>query len=55
MLHTTFALYAAWRKRTTDAIPAPEKGRFVSASPQVAPTGRLGALEAKPDETVLKY
>ncbi|HET7925580.1 MAG TPA: MFS transporter [Rhodanobacteraceae bacterium] len=50
-LHTTFALYAAWRKHTTDAVPRPEKARFVSASPQVAPTGRLAAPEAKPGET----
>ena len=51
VLHTTFALYAAWRKHTTDAVPRPEKARFVSASPQVAPTGRLAAPEAKPGET----
>lgn len=51
VLHTTFALYAAWRKHTTDAVPRPEKARFVSASPQVAPTGRLAAPEAKPRET----
>jgi MFS family permease len=50
VLHSTFALYAAWRKRTTDAIPSPEKVRFVSAPPQVAPTGRLAAPEAKPTE-----
>jgi MFS family permease len=50
VLHSTFALYAAWRKRTTDAIPSPEKVRFVSAPPQVAPTGRLAAPEAKPAE-----
>jgi MFS family permease len=49
VLHTTFALYAAWRKRTTDSIPAPEKARFVTAPPQVAPTGRLAAPEAKPE------
>jgi MFS family permease len=48
VLHSTFALYAAWRKRKTDAVPAPDKARFVSAPPQVAPTGRLGAPEAKP-------
>jgi len=51
VLHTTFALYAAWRKHTTDAVPRPEKARFVSATPQVAPTGRLAAPEAKPGET----
>jgi MFS family permease len=51
VLHTSFALYAAWRKHTTDAVPRPEKARFVSASPQVAPTGRLAAPEAKPGET----
>jgi MFS family permease len=49
VLHSTFALYAAWRKRKTDAVPSPEKARFVSAPPQVAPTGRLAAPEAKPD------
>ena len=51
VLHTSFALYAAWRKHTTDAVPRPEKTRFVNASPQVAPTGRLAAPEAKPGET----
>ena len=49
-LHTSFALYAAWRKHATDAVPRLEKARFVSASPQVAPTGRLAAPEAKSDE-----
>ena len=48
VLHATFALYAAWRKRKTDSVPSPEKTRFVSAPPQVAPTGRLTAPEAKP-------
>jgi MFS family permease len=52
VLHTAFALYAVWRKHRTDAIPAPEKARFVSATPQAAPTGRLGAPEAKPEEPV---
>jgi len=51
VLHATFALYAAWRKHTTDAVPRLEKARFVSATPQVAPTGRLAAPEAKPGET----
>jgi len=50
VLHTAFALYAAWRKRKTDSVPAPDKARFVSASPQAAPTGRLAAPEAKPEE-----
>jgi MFS family permease len=49
VLHATFASYAAWRKRRTDAIPSLDKGRFVNAPPQVAPTGRLGAPEAKPE------
>jgi MFS family permease len=49
VLHSTFALYAAWRKRRTDAVPAPAKARFVGATPQVAPTGRLLAPEAKPE------
>ena len=49
VLHSTFALYAAWRKRQTDAIQAPAKSRFVGATPQVAPTGRLLAPEAKPE------
>jgi MFS family permease len=47
-MHASFAMYAAWRKRQTVAVPAPEKARFVSAPPQVAPTGRLAAPEAKP-------
>jgi MFS family permease len=51
VLHATFALYAAWRKRKTDAVPTPDKARFVSAPPQVAPTGRLTAPEAKPRDT----
>jgi len=51
VLHATFALYAAWRKRKTDAIRNPEKVRFVSAPPQVAPTGRLAAPEAKPADS----
>jgi MFS family permease len=50
VLHTIFALYASWRKHQTDAVPVPEKARFVSAPPQVAPTGRLAAPEAKPLE-----
>ncbi len=47
VLHTTFALYATWRKRKSDAVPSPEKTRFVGAPPQVAPTGRLAAPEAE--------
>lgn len=46
VLHMAFALYAAWRKHKTDSVPAPAKARFVSASPQAAPTGRLAAPEA---------
>jgi MFS family permease len=49
VLHSTFAVYAAWRKRQTDAIPGPAKSRFVGATPQVAPTGRLLAPQAKPE------
>jgi MFS family permease len=51
VLHATFAVYAAWRKHKTDAVPSLEKARFVSAPPQAAPTGRLAAPEAKPNET----
>ncbi|HEX7236193.1 MAG TPA: MFS transporter [Gammaproteobacteria bacterium] len=51
VLHTTFALYAGWRKHKTDAVPSPEKTRFVSATPQAAPTGRLAAPEVEPGET----
>lgn len=47
VMHAAFAFYAAWRKRKTVAVPAPDKVRFVSAPPQVAPTGRLAAPEAK--------
>jgi MFS family permease len=50
VLHSSFALYAAWRKRKSVAVPALEKARFVSAPPQVAPTGRLSAAEAKPPD-----
>jgi MFS family permease len=46
-LHAMFALYAAWRRRKTDAVPSPEKVRFVSAPPQVTPTGRLAAQDAR--------
>jgi MFS family permease len=53
-LHTTFSLYAFWRKHKTDSVPAPEKARFVSATPQAAPTGRLGAPEAKPADSTPK-
>jgi MFS family permease len=49
VVHATFALYAAWRKSKTEAVPAPDKARFVSTQPQVAPTGRLAAPEAKPE------
>jgi MFS family permease len=51
VLHVTFALYALWRKHMTDAVPSLEKTRFVSASPQAAPTGRLAAPEAKTEQT----
>ena len=51
VLHTTFALYAAWRRHTSEAVPRLDKTRFVSATPQVAPTGRLAAPEPKPGET----
>jgi MFS family permease len=47
VLHAAFALYAAWRKRRTDAIPSLSKPRFAGAPPQVAPTGRLAAPESK--------
>jgi MFS family permease len=49
-LHSAFAIYAAWRKHKVEAVPSPEKARFVSAPPQVAPTGRLVASEAKPTD-----
>jgi MFS family permease len=49
-LHATFALYAAWRKHKTGPVPVPDKTRFVSAPPQVAPTGRLSAPETKPSD-----
>jgi MFS family permease len=45
VLHATFALYAAWRKRRADAIESAAKVRFVSAPPQVAPTGRLAVAD----------
>jgi MFS family permease len=43
VLHASFASYAVWRKRQTGPVPIPDKARFVSAQPQVAPTGRLAA------------
>ena len=49
VLHASFALYAVWRKGRVHAVPAIDKGRFVGAPPQVAPTGRLVAPEAKPE------
>src|SRR5262245_10933625 len=51
VLHTTFALYAAWRKHASDAVRRPRKAGFVRATPQAAPTGRLAAPEAKPGDT----
>ena len=42
VLHSTFALYAAWRKRKTDAVPSPEKARFVLGLME----GRLTGLGA---------
>jgi MFS family permease len=48
VLHAVFASYAAWRIRRSGAVPQPDKAKFVSAPPQVAPTGRLAAPEAKP-------
>ncbi len=47
-MHLAFAGFAAWRKGRTRAVPSDEKARFVGALPQVAPTGRLAAPEAKP-------
>jgi MFS family permease len=52
-LHATFALYAAWRKHKAGPVPVPDKTRFVSAPPQVAPTGRLSAPETKPSDGVV--
>jgi MFS family permease len=48
VMHVSFALYSTWRKRKAGPVPPPDKARFVSAPPQVAPTGRLAAPEAKP-------
>jgi MFS family permease len=50
ILHLGFALFATWRKARVPAVPSEDKARFVSAPPQVAPTGRLAAPEAKPAE-----
>jgi MFS family permease len=53
-MHLAFALYAGWRKRKTEPIAGAAKTRFVGAPPQVAPTGRLAAVEREgesPDRT----
>jgi MFS family permease len=47
-LHAGFAVFAVWRKGRTRAVPSEDKARFIGAPPQVAPTGRLAAPEAKP-------
>jgi MFS family permease len=52
VLHLVFAFLAIWRKARTRAVPAEDKARFVGAPPQVAPTGRLAAPEAKPPAPV---
>jgi MFS family permease len=44
-MHAAFALYAGWRKRRAEPIPGAAKTRFAAAPPQVAPTGRLAAVE----------
>jgi MFS family permease len=51
VLHASFALYAAWRIGRVAPVPTPDKAKFVGAPPQVAPTGRLVAPEAKPEAT----
>ncbi len=48
-MHLAFAVYAGWRKRRTEPIAGPAKTRFVGAPPQVAPTGRLAAVERAPE------
>ncbi|HUQ51680.1 MAG TPA: MFS transporter, partial [Gammaproteobacteria bacterium] len=48
VMHGAFALYAFWRKRKVEPIPDAAKTRFAGAPPQVAPTGRLAALEQAP-------
>jgi MFS family permease len=48
VVHMVFAALALWRKRRSSAVPSEDKARFVGAPPQVAPTGRLAAPEAKP-------
>ncbi len=47
-LNLAFAIFAVWRKGKTTAVASEDKARFVGAPPQVAPTGRLVAPEAKP-------
>jgi len=47
-MHLGFAAFAVWRKGRTVAVASEDKARFVGAPPQVAPTGRLAAPEAKP-------
>ena len=49
-MHAAFALYVFWRKRKVEPIPDAAKTRFASAPPQVAPTGRLAALEPVPKQ-----
>jgi MYXO-CTERM domain-containing protein len=41
LLHVALGGYALWRRRRTQPVAARDKGRFVGAPPQAAPTGRL--------------
>jgi MFS family permease len=50
LMHAAFALYAGWRKRRVDPVPSAAKTRFTGAPPQVAPTGRLAAVEIESQE-----
>jgi MFS family permease len=48
VMHAAFASYAAWRKRKVEPIAGAAKTRFAAAPPQVAPTGRLAAVDVEP-------
>ena len=48
VVHVVFAAFTMWRQRRSSAVSSEDKARFVGAPPQVAPTGRLAAPEAKP-------
>jgi MFS family permease len=50
IMHVAFASFAFWRTGRTRPVPSEEKGPFVGAPPQVAPTGRLATPDIEAPE-----